>query len=502
MIKKFKFETLFYIFFMIQPITGMYRTFFGDNLKVAGFSLFEMFNTFCILGFAVFVIYQLKQKKKALYLLGYLILLGGYFLLHSYNVGKFDTNVMDRDMYGLIKESYYIFRVYGLPIILLFTCIYAQFKKDFILKVICDVAFFTSLVIVITNILNLSLCTYKVEFHDYVIQGNVFDWFTLSGREEMDYFTSIGWFESGNEISGLLMISLPIITYQAMNCRSIKKFVRLSVCMLAMMMIGTKTSVLGSIAVFVVVAIMMLVHFGLKKQFVVLKKCGILVLCFLCVWGILFYNSPFLRDLYPRVDELGTVEEVEQEEEKKETTQIQLIDASEADRVHALTYMKNAYWNHYVMAQYMELYPIENDLPYWIEVFNRNPAINMNYRFFKTQMVSRIIERNENPLDKFVGIGVLMEINTEQDYVYQYYMFGIIGVILLLGCYITIFVKGGLAFLLRSKLRWNVEYMSYLASLAIALALPYVSGHMFGVTIVMFTLVMVCTLVWKPMEKE
>lgn len=500
--KKIRLDYILYIFFIIQPFIGMYRAFFGDNLKLLGFSLLEMINTFLILGMLLLVCLRMQDKRKILWLITGFVLLGIYCIFHSYNMTKFNTDIMTREMYGLIKESYYIFRVYGLPVILLFVCIFGKFKKELFVKIICDVAMLVCTVIVITNLFELSFCTYKTEFHEYLVQGNIFSWFFFNGNENMDYFTSIGWFESGNEISGLLMISLPVIVYEGLCYRSWKSILRLITCILAMLMIGTKTAVLGSIAVLVIIAGLMVVYYVVQRKKRECKGLAIGMLCGLVIWCGLFYFSPFLQDIYPHSNSI-TSETVEQiEEVEKEGLTVRLSDETEADRAHAIEYIQNGFWNHFVNEQYIQLYPIENDLPYWIEVFNRNAAINQNYRFFKTQLVSRIIERNNRFMDKLVGIGVIQEINTERDYTYQYAMFGIVGVMLLLGLYIMIFVKGGVLFFIKQQLRWNVEYMTYLCSLGIALALPYVSGHMFGVSIVMYAMVLSCALVWKKMEQS
>lgn len=508
MINKFKIkaETMLYLFFMIQPLVGIYRTFFDDNIKIFGFSFFEMLNTFFILGFFVYVFIKMKNKKSVFWLIGYGAILGIYCILHSYNMSKFNTDLMERDMYGLIKESYYIFRVYGLPIILLFSCIAAKFEKKVYIKLICDVAFLICLVIVVTNLLGLSLCTYKTEFHEYMIQGNLFDWFSITGKEEMDYFTSIGWFESGNEISGLLMISLPIVIYEGMTKRKWLNTIRVGVCMLAMLMIGTKTSVFGSFAVYLVIGIMMIIHFILTKDTMAAKKITTSFLCGVAIWGGLFYYSPFFEDMHPHraavTSESKAEEELEEAEKKKVTAQVQLSDATEENRKIAISYIENSFWNHYINEQYIQMYPIENDLSYWINVVNRDPSTNINYRFYKTELANRILERNNRSLDKVFGIGVLQEMNTEQDYTYQYFMFGIAGIILFIGIYIAIFIRGSISFLTRKELRWNVEFMSYLCALAISLLLPYVTGHMFGITMIMFEMAAVCTLIWRCMERN
>lgn len=507
MAKKIKLENWVYMFFMFQIVVNIYRTFFGDNIKLLGFSMFEMINTFFIIGLWCYVALKLKDKK-VLGIIAYFFVLGGYCIVHYMNISKFNMDIFQRTMYGLIQESYYIFRVYGLPVLLIFTLIYGGMKKEFFVRMVRDIAVVISGVIVVTNFLGVSICTYAGEGHTYLIHGSFFDWFSTTGVENMKLFTSVGWFPSGNEISGILLMTLPVIVYQFLECRTIATTARFAVSMLAMMMIGTKTATLGSCVVFVAVGMAWMIVELSGKKFKSFGKSVVLILCVLVVWGGLFYYSPFWQNEHPHVkasaeeqEQKEEEEELEEEEDIVDRTPVQLSDKTEEEREQAIDYITNNYWNHYVNAQFIKNYPIEKDLPFWIKVINRDSGINQNYRGFKKELLGRIVERNGQSLDKLVGIGVFNEIDCEQDYVYQYFMFGIAGVVLFLGIYILIFVKSGIQFLLHIKQYWNAEFISYMCALAIALALPYVTGHLIGMTMTMFQIVLLSVLVEKTVKE-
>lgn len=387
MTKKIKIEYWLYLFFMFQPLVNIYRTFFDDNLKVFGFSLFEMINIFFVIGLWLYLVFK-QKNKKALYVIGYFVFLGGYCIIHYINMKQFNTEIFERSMYGLIQESYYIFRVYGIPVLLLTSLLCLKLKKEFFVRVIEDIALLVGSVIVVTNFLGVSFCTYGGEGHTYLINGSFFDWFHVTGAENMKMFTSIGWFGSGNEISGLLLMSLPVITYHFLQ-RGLKGAPRFIVSMLAMIMIGTKTATMGCILVFGLTGIIWLIVYATKKKFALVKKGGILFVCSVALCGFLFYYSPFLQNKYPHIKNASesTLEEIEQEQEEEEEiiekNPIVLSAETKEDAEYAIDYIKNNYWRHYINSQFIENYPVEKDLSFWIDVANRDGGINQNYRFFK-----------------------------------------------------------------------------------------------------------------------
>ena len=489
MLQRTKKENIIYLFIMIQPLIRIYRTFWGDNLKVFGFSLFEMINTFFIIGLWVYVFYKTKNKKM-LYIFLFFIVLGIYCVLHFYNISQFNQSIMERSIYGFVKESYNIFRVYGLPILFLFTLFFMNLRLEFVEKVICDVAVLVSGIIVFSNLTGTSLCTYIAEGHRRLIHGNIFSWFMTNGTENMKLYTSSGWFESGNEVSGLLFITLPIVIYRFFYNTTIKNIVALAMVMVSMVMLGTKTATIGSGVLMIVMlagyALVGIIH----KNYKATKKAGISLICIGCIWGVLFYYSPYIQEKFPRVKQ-ETENFVEQDDIKYEVEhKVELSLETEEESEKALEYIKDHYWDHYVMDQYVQLYPIEGDLEFWTTIINRNPELNQNYRNFKQELLDRIIERNDNSLDKWVGIGLLHEIYCERDYVSEYYMYGFIGCILLLGVYVIMLLKYIIIFLINGKKYWDNKYISGLCALGVGLLLPYVTGHMFGVPMVMFQLVL------------
>lgn len=491
MLKKFKQENILYLFILLQPMIRIYRTFWGDNIKLFGLSFFEMINTFFIIGLWVYTFYKTRNKKM-FYIILYFFALGGYCIIHFYNMTHFNQNIMERSMYGFVKECYNIFRVYGLPILFLFTLLFVKLRKEFVIRVVCDVAMLISVIVVFSNLTCTSLCTYIDEGHKRMIHGNIFSWFMTDGTEYMKLYTSSGWFDSGNEISGLLFMTFPVVIYQFLNKFNAINIFRFGMVMLSMIMIGTKTATIGSGLLFLAVTVAFLIIEVVRKNYRITIRGLILVLSVSVVWGLLFYFSPYFQGEFPRVKEKIEIEETESEIEEEEDTAkepVYLSTRTDEESEKALEYIQNHYWNHYVKDQYIQLYPIEGDLDFWVNVMNRNPVLNQNYRNFKQELLNRILERNDQTLDKWVGIGTLQEIYCERDYASEYYMYGIVGCVLLLGPYVLALIINIILFMKNIRRCWNSEYLCYMFSLGVGLLLPYVTGHMFGVPMVMFQLV-------------
>ena len=75
----------------------------------------------------------------------------------------------------------------------------------------------------------------------------------------------------------------------------------------------------------------------------------------------------------------------------------------------------------------------------------------------------------------------------ERDYVYQFFIFGILGIIILIGPYIFINIK----ILINSLKQFKYENLLCLASVFSILAVAYLSGHVLGWSFPMFILVFI-----------
>ena len=99
----------------------------------------------------------------------------------------------------------------------------------------------------------------------------------------------------------------------------------------------------------------------------------------------------------------------------------------------------------------------------------------------KTDIIARIKERNNNKLDTYLGMGYTLNfMDIERDYVYQYYLFGILGLILFISPYFVLLLIAIIKILLNLKNKFN--YSTYFVAMSpmMGLAIAYLSGHVFG----------------------
>ncbi len=502
MLKRIKKENIIYLFFIIQPLISIYRNIWGDNLKLFGFSFFEMINIFFVIGLWFFAFY-LTKSRRVLYIIPYFVVLGIYCVIHYYNIAQFNTDIIDREIYGFVQESYYIFRVYGIPVLLLFSLFFLKLKKEFYIKTLCDIAFLIGAIVVLSNFMGISLCTYSSEGHTHLVHGSFFSWFMLDGTEEIQRFTSSGLFASGNEISGLLLVTLPVVILRFLKKMNVRNTLGLVVTMLAMLMIGTRTATIGSGAIFfLVMAVCLIVHIS-KRNYSYIKKWLPVFMVGLVLWCGLFYYSPYFQGEFPHYSTAQNRDEEENEEEDEERVlkSVNLSSDTEEEREQAVDYIHANYWNHFINSQFIKLYPVEGDLDFWISIINREPGINQNYRAFKQEIMHRVFERNGRALDKFVGIGMMHELDCEKDYVNQFYQFGSVGLILIMGIYIMILFKNCFLFIRHIKCFWEKEYVIYMCAFGISILLPYITGHMIGIPMTMFQMVLLILLVESKREE-
>ena len=221
---KVKLNYLVMIFFIMQPIIDMYRTFFQDTITIFGIASEEFINFSYIGIMFIFVIYNVifteKRVKSIIKYAIYFIIIGIYMILHLLNISKFNTDIYESANINFIIEIYYTIRTYIIPIILIYIVYHSYFTKKDFNKIIILITIMISGSIFITNLLGVSLVAYSTE--NVKIEGNIFKWFSLTGDSNFAAFTSKGFFNSANQISALLFSLAPIVIKEAITKNKIR----------------------------------------------------------------------------------------------------------------------------------------------------------------------------------------------------------------------------------------------------------------------------------------
>ena len=462
------------------PFLDMLRTTAFKDIELFGITLIELVNILLI-GFAL-ILTLTKVKLKEIIKLGiYLLLVGIYIYLHYQNIIKFDTNIFPDANFNFITETFYILRVYVLPLMLLYVLLNNKdiFNKEYYFKIIKWVIGIISFSIIVLNILKLSYISYG-EGNKHILY-NMFDYFLYQG--DYKQLASRGFFDSANELSAILFMLMPINIY--LLYKEGKKFnVVLFVSQfLAMILLGTRTAAFGGAIISAAALVCYLVVTYMKKDklnnwfITTLTICALVCTSYMCI-------SPFM---FGRLNDGNYSFAVQNQ---KAYDDLESIDEEDIDA------LIHKYQSEYLINEYfLEMYPVKGDKEFWLNCAKRDKALNNDNRRMKTDILNRIMERNDNPNDKLFGLGYTLNfIDLERDYYYQYYLFGIIGLLLFIFPYFYLLIKNIVIALKNFKKNLSFKTLLCFMSPMLGLLIAYYSGHVFGWVSPMMYLVMFMSL--------
>lgn len=473
-ITKDKLIKLFITILLIQlPFLDMIRTTSFRHFEILGISLIELVNI-VLIGVALIAtilkLWNCDKKRNVLYLFLYLILVLIYIILHCKHIITFDKSIFPKANFNFITETFYICRVYVLPLMLLYILCNNRdiFDKDFYVKIVKIVIAIISFSIIILNILKLSYISYS-DKHNF-ITNNMFDYFLYSG--DFRQLTSRGWFDSANELSAIMFMLFPINIYIFYKNSTRKNLVLFIGQFLAMILLGTRTAAYGSVIISVSSIFIYIVLTLLKKEErkLYFEKHLLFLTLILSAYMTI---SPFMLS---RINE-GTPDfSIKNTKAYTSLTKIDKSDKKDADKIF------QKYKDEYLINEaYLKMYPFSGDSEFWLKMASRNKALNNNSRIMKSDIIKRVKERNNNKIDTYLGLGYTLNfMDVERDYVYQYYLFGIVGMIILMGPYFILLAYLIFKTLKNIKVNLKLNIILGFMSVVLGLSIAYLSGHVFG----------------------
>ena len=430
--KKINLNNLMYkiliVFLIIQPIFDI--KFFYNSIS----TLIRV-----IVIFALFSYYFLTSKSKhKFWLLIYPCLLGIYFIFHHLNALSFHSLVPGNFNYSIIEEALYFVKMIS-PFMLIY-CIYkASIRQNTIINVMKTLTLIISLTIIISNLFVFSYGSYS----DATIKANFFEWFNPNTNYSYRDLASKGLFEFGNQIAALLIMFLPFMIYSALEKRKMQNWLIVILNIFSLVLLCTRVSVLGVFIVLVyTILVCCFIDFINKRHFKFKQYIPIVVIFLVCIL-LLPFNPMFSRLL-----ERETVIETFKKEEINEPSGFTIEDGRSAtsrisDNIsddiinniastpdtssdtYMFQYIENNYENKQIHKQFIfENYPYKYDPEFWYEFLQEDISRTTDYRYIELSMIKRVVEINNNPLDKWLGITNtrLQNIfNIEKDFVVQYY---------------------------------------------------------------------------------
>lgn len=410
--------TVFFLFLL-----PLFSTVFLYN-KIS--TLIQVIFVFLLL-FVTLIFYK-DSRKNIKWMILYYVLCLIYLGVSFYHQESFKSLLPSSYGFNIVSELLTILKLIT-PITFIYSLYYIKlpFKKYMlVLKVWC-ILFAGS--IVLTNIFKISLGSYS----DTFITKNIFEW---NKYNYYKYTASKGYFMYANQVSALCIIFLLMFIYDYLY-NSKKSIIYVLLVSLAMLMLGTRVSTLGGLLT-LVFAIIFYFIINIFNKISIKKRIYILVIPVLG-WILLLQVSPYNnrslelnRSINRHMDDTSIVDD----------NAIVMDDTSM--NVDKTKYVYQNYNKDYLPKVFFEkYYPIKYDEEFWYNFVKNNSIDKINYRYIEKSIIRRVVEVNNNALDKYIGISntrIQNIVNIESDFYLHYYAFGIIGSIILLVIYLILFI--------------------------------------------------------------
>lgn len=444
-----------------------------------------------ILVVLVFFFFE-NHKKKVLVVFGlYIFLFGLYFVVHCLSANNIQNTIhLTTNFYFNVVDEVVYTVVLLLPLAYIYVFNLSTIGETILKKISILLSTLISVPIFLSNILTFGMSTYV----GYTKQ-NIFSWFSLPynayANHPRKYATKF-FFEEGNTIGILLAILLPLMFYFFYTEKSKTKKVLISILILiqslSMLMLSTRLATYCSALIPLTILVVYIILLALRKE--KLQKAFILLLIVMTAitsliipYGPAYQNQLIDAQSYSVVKKddgiRSNARELLQGGEK-------LGKWSEPWR-DFYVYMFEDYkflMNVTPPIYYIEWYDYKYDPQFWVDlIFDYELEERINGRQIETIFTNYKWDELSNT-QKLVGLGygTFMRggINIERDFIQQYYSFGPVGVLLIMGLWIVLVVYSGIKILLGYKdNKWTLFNIVLFMSICLGLASGIVSGHTF-----------------------
>lgn len=468
------------VFLVLQPFINMFRTFFEDRIQLFGISLPELINL-GLIGYlsCLFLIKYFRKKKVMIPLVIYLSVAALYLVLHLWNISNFNQTILTPTDINLFKETYFMARTYIVPLLFFYILLNANVRSAVFLKVTEILSWIISGNIVLTNLFKVSFISYAslLEKNQF-IERNIVEWFTNPDTETPVLMTSKGWFYMGNQIGMVLFILFPFAILLFLKNKSIKNFILVLLNAVAMIMVGTKVASIGALLILAATVFVVILFAWILKQFRFTVKHTVAFLAVLLTGVFLFLYSPTINiaaDRKQAVEDTPTDHNVtiNNEAVESEDPDISNVDAFTQIFGHPCNYFG-------IDNEFVELLNVKKNVKFWESIITGNSKAQIDYRTFKSLIYEEVLRQNNNPADRWLGIGYTSYFPyAERDVVSQNIWFGYAGTILLIGPYVAYLIYALVSILKKFKSRFTYENAIFVISLVGGLALSCMAGHLF-----------------------
>lgn len=428
------------ILLILQPFLDNYYLYTDEvSAKTFGFTLPPILVVLAVFAVAVYYFIKYRGGSIGKILFVYLVICAIYFVLHHLNCVEFNSYVEGDFHYSMIHEAYYVARLL-VPMLLIYVVYEIGYNTGDFLNVSCIMSAICGLLLLVTNIVGIGLCSYTNE----AIIGNIFTWKTILTTEDLlpKYYASKAFFSYANQISVVLTGLFPLVCYKVAKSPKWYNIANAIVLTLAMLTLGTMTATIGAILEIACLAVLVVLYFlfnikkikTYKKNIIAAGLVGVLIIGILAGLAPI---SPAIRNMnMSQKNNLGN---------KMEHFSLDMSNSEMTDDQYR-EYCEFVLYNYEAAGiawRYVYVYyPYELDPAFWVAMIrNYTVGDNQNYRSLETRLIQRITDIDGSKWNPLLGISATRETNIikiERDITAQYYSMGILGVVLFFGLYFVV----------------------------------------------------------------
>ena len=274
-------NNLVYIIILLMPLIDLLSSLSNrimPNIISAGTIVKGLIIVACVL----YVLLLSKSKYRRISILYFLIIFA-YFIL--YFVFKIDLLSIN----NFVQESNYLFKFIYFPVVLFGLLNYfdtMEFEKQKLNKIMIGSFIFYITIIIVPTLLN-------INFNSYT---------------NINYFGSIGWFYSANEVSTALLLMFPFV-YTLLEKNKILTIIIFLLGLYAISLVGTKVTLFGII----IITILIFICAILKNKKMCLNNFIMLVMCLVTIlFMVNNYSAINMKNSLSK-DEIKEIEDISKE---------------------------------------------------------------------------------------------------------------------------------------------------------------------------------------------
>ncbi|BDR57179.1 O-antigen ligase family protein [Xylocopilactobacillus apis] len=423
----------FVVFILLQPFLDFYFFYVPPLSNIFPFAISTIIRIIFTAFLAFFYLRDNPDRRILKLILIYLGICIVYFILHVWNAHHFTSYSPTNFNFSIFGEAFYMVRML-IPVFIILLTIHVNFDLHSFSLIVQILAWVVSGSIVLFNLIKLSLASYGGGF----ITGNIFDWFTNGDPGSFYGFASKGFFYYANSISGVVLLLVPFILYLNFTAPKWHNLTLAVVQLLSCLMLGTKTAVLGYLAMLFGTLALFLFTYCLGKEKKLHRSSVILVLGLSLIVGFMIPFSPMSnRSLTNDV----TITEKSSNKvallKQKRKLERELNHKAHGKSTRLMRYIQANYQNYSLNPEFVNgKYSYIIDPVFWSDVMKMPLKKRMDYRYLEKAMLDRVKKINHNKLDNWFGITYTRMnniFNLERDFLSQWYSMGFFGVIILLG---------------------------------------------------------------------